>query len=61
MQTEGRNERAETRCSQSRKRTPSSQAAKEVHRRRKTAIMKELGTKMDGKEAASKKLRIFKK
>ena len=36
MQTEGRNERAETRCSQSRKRTPSSKAAKEIHKKCET-------------------------
>ena len=36
VQTEGRNERAETRCSQSRKRTPSPNAAKEIHKKRET-------------------------
>ena len=34
VQTERRNERAETRCSQSRKRTPSSKAAKKIHKKR---------------------------
>ena len=36
VQTEGRNERAETRFSQSRKRTPSSKAAEEIHKKRET-------------------------
>ena len=36
MQTEGKNERAETRYSQSRKRTLSSKVAKEIHKKRET-------------------------
>ena len=35
-QIEGRSERAETRCSQSRKRTPPSKAAKKIHKKRET-------------------------
>ena len=34
VQTEGRNEKAETRCSQSRKRTPSQKAAKKIPEKR---------------------------
>ena len=55
--SEGINERAETRCSQSRKQTPSSRAAKETTKKEKW-VRKKLGTKMNSKKATSRNLRI---
>ena len=49
--------KAETRCSQSRKQTPSSRAAKETTKKEKW-VRKKLGTKMSSKKATSRNLRI---